>query len=61
MTQPNDGIREIEMTFDDLEQVSGGDILNRMIDQAMAALGARLLAAVHTPLGQPTPISLQMR
>jgi len=61
MTQPNNEIREIEMTFEELEQVSGGDILNRMIDQYFAALGTRLLAAVHTPLVQPTPISLHMR
>jgi hypothetical protein len=59
MTELNNEI--VEMTFEELEQVSGGDILNRMIDQAMAALGARLLAAVHTPLGTPTPISLHMR
>jgi len=41
------------MTFEELEQVSGGDLLNRMIDQTMAALGARLLAAVHTPVVPP--------
>jgi diphthamide synthase (EF-2-diphthine--ammonia ligase) len=61
MPQLNNQIGEIEMTFDELEQVSGGDILNRMIDQYMAALGARLLADVHAPLVQPTPISLHMR
>ena len=49
------------MTFEELEQISGGDMLNTMIDKAMAALGARLLAAVHTPLVPPTPISLHMR
>jgi hypothetical protein len=32
-----------------------------MIDQAMSAPGARLLAAVHTPIGQGEPISLHMR
>jgi bacteriocin-like protein len=57
MTQLNDESRE--MTFDELEQISGGDLLNRMIDQAMAALGASLLAAVHTPI--VPPISLHMR
>ena len=59
MTELNNEIRE--MAFEELEQVSGGDMLNRMIDQAMAALDARLLAAVHTPLVTPTPISLHMR
>jgi hypothetical protein len=51
----------VDMKLEELEPVSGGDLLNRMIDQAMAALGARLLAAVHTPIGQPDPISLHMR
>ena len=57
MTKPNRETRE--MTFEELEQVSGGDLLNKMIDQAMAALGARLLAAVHTPI--VPPINLHMR
>jgi hypothetical protein len=57
MTELNNEIRE--MAIEELEQVSGGDLLNRMIDQAMAALGARLLAAVHTPI--VPPISLHMR
>jgi bacteriocin-like protein len=51
MTKLNNETRE--MTFEELEQVSGGDLLNRMIDQTMAALGARLLAAVHTPVVPP--------
>ena len=59
MTELNNEIRQ--MTFEELEQVSGGDMLNRLIDQTMAALGARLLAAVHTPLVPSTPISLHMR
>jgi bacteriocin-like protein len=45
-----------ELSLEELEQVSGGDILNMAIDVAeksMAALGARLLAAVHTPVTQP--------
>ena len=48
-----------EMSFDDLEQVSGGrSMLDMIVDQYLAALGARLLAAVHTP----TPgMSLHMR
>jgi len=49
------------MAFEELEQVSGGDMLNKIIDQTMAALGARLLAAVRTPVVTPTPISLHMR
>lgn len=59
MTKLNNENRE--MAFDELEQVSGGDLLNTMIDKAMTALGARLLDAVHKPLVQPTPISLHMR
>jgi len=55
----NDEIREL--TFEELEQVSGGSILNSMIDKAVAALGARLLGAVHTPLVSPPTISLHMR
>jgi bacteriocin-like protein len=46
-----------ELSFDELEQVSGGDLLNRAIDaaeKAIAGLGARLLAAVHTPIVPPT-------
>ena len=57
MTELNNEIRE--MTFEEL--VSGGDMLNKIIDQTMAALGARLLAAVRTPVVTPTPISLHMR
>jgi len=59
MTELNNEIRE--MTFEELEQVSSGDMLNKIIDQTMAALGARLLAAVRTPVVTPTPISLHMR
>jgi len=59
MTELNNEIRE--MTLEELEQVSGGDMLNKIIDQTMAALGARLLAAVRTPVVTPTPISLHMR
>jgi len=46
MTEPNNNeIRE--MTFDELEQVSGGSILNRIIAAYEAALGARLMDAIH--------------
>ena len=53
MTQPNDEIREIEMTFDELEQVSGGDMLGMAIDAAekyMNGLFGRLINAVHQPV-----------
>jgi lactobin A/cerein 7B family class IIb bacteriocin len=55
----NDEVRE--MTVEELEQVNGGSILNTMIDKAWAALGARLLAAVHTPIVSPPTMSLHMR
>jgi bacteriocin-like protein len=45
-----------ELSLDELEQVSGGDMLNMAINAAeksMEALGARLVAAVHTPVTQP--------
>ena len=50
-----------EMKLDELEQVSGGSLLNRMLDLAMAALGARLIADLHTPLVPPKTMSLHMR
>ena len=36
-----------ELAFDELEQVRGGSILNRIIDAYEAALGARLMDAIH--------------
>ncbi len=45
-----------ELSIDELEQVSGGDMLNMAIDAAekyMAGLGARLINAVHQPVTQP--------
>jgi bacteriocin-like protein len=56
MTELNNEIREL--TFDELEQVSGGNIINRIVEQYLAALGARLLDAVHTPRPK---MSLHMR
>ena len=50
-----------EMTFDDLEQVSGGSIIDRIVDQYLAALGARLMDAVHQPLVSKPTMSLHMR
>ena len=51
----NNEIRE--MTFDELEQVNGGSILNRIIAAYEAALGARLMDAIHPR----ATMSLQMR
>ena len=50
-----------EMALEELEQVSGGSLLNRMIDKAVAALGARLLDAVRQPIVTPAPMTLHMR
>jgi len=36
-------------------------VLNTKIDKAEAALGARLLAAVHQPIVQPQQIDMHMR
>lgn len=47
----NDEIREL--SIEDIEQVSGGDLLNTMIDKAMANIGAALLNAVHQPVTPP--------
>lgn len=59
MTKLNNEARE--MAFEELEQVSGGSLLNRMLDKAAAALGARLLDAVRQPLVTPAPMTLHMR
>jgi hypothetical protein len=56
MTELNNEIREL--TFDELERVSGGNIINRIVEQYLAAVGARLLDAVHTPRPK---MSLHMR
>ncbi len=47
----NDEIRELSL--EEIEQVSGGDLLNRMIDKAIASIGANLLNAVHQPVTPP--------
>ena len=43
MTELNNEI--CEMSFEQLEQVSGGAILDRIVDAYLKALGARLLDA----------------
>lgn len=50
-----------ELSFDELEQVSGGAILDRIVDAYLKALGARLLDAVHQPLVSPPKMTLHMR
>jgi bacteriocin-like protein len=59
MTERNNEISE--MNFDELEQVSGGSIIDRIVDAYLAALGARLLDAVHQPLVSPPKMTLHMR
>jgi bacteriocin-like protein len=46
----NNDIREL--SFEELKQVSGGDVLNMAIDayeKQLAAVGANLMAAIHQP------------
>ena len=50
-----------ELSFDELAQVSGGAILDRIVDAYLKALGARLLDAVHQPLVSPPKMTLHMR
>lgn len=59
MAELNHEIRE--MTVDELEQVSGGSIINWIVDQYLAAVGARLIDAVHQPLVSKPTMSLHIR
>jgi hypothetical protein len=62
MTEFNHEIRE--MTFDELEGVSGGDMLGMAINAAenyMNGLFGRLIDAVHQPITSSPTISLHMR
>ena len=59
MTELNN--ENCEMTPDELDHVSGGSIINWIVDQYMAALGARLMDAVHKPLVSPPKMTLHMR
>jgi len=54
----NSEIREAEMTIEQLDQVSGGDMLGMAINAAekyMNGLLGRLINAVHQPLTTPSP------
>jgi hypothetical protein len=53
----NNEIRETEMTIEQLDQVSGGDMLGMAINVAekyMNGLFGRLINAVHQPLSTHT-------
>lgn len=47
-----------ELSFDELEQVSGGSIINRIVDAYLAAVGKNLMDAIHPPKPK---MSMQMR
>ncbi|MBN8986691.1 MAG: bacteriocin [Rhizobiales bacterium] len=56
MTELNNEIREL--TVDELEQVSGGSIMDRIVDAYLAAVGKNLMDAIHPP---KPGMSLHMR
>ncbi|CAN7342253.1 bacteriocin [Bradyrhizobium sp. LjRoot220] len=47
-----------ELSFDELEQVSGGNIINRIVEAYLAAVGKNLMDAIHPPKPK---MSMQMR
>jgi hypothetical protein len=55
-TQP----RKPRNTFDELEQVSGGSIIDRIVDAYLVAVGKNLMDAIHPPAPKQT-MSLHMR
>jgi bacteriocin-like protein len=55
---------EAEMSIEELDQVSGGDMLGMAIDAAenyMNGLFGRLINAVHQPITSSPSMSLHMR
>jgi bacteriocin-like protein len=58
MTELNHEIREI--TLNELEQISGGSIIDRIVDAYLAAVGKNLMDAIHPPAPKQT-MSLHMR
>ena len=61
MTELNNEIRE--MSFDELEQVSGGTIMDIIVNAylaAQAAVGKNLMDAIHPPAPKQT-MSMHMR
>jgi len=49
-----------EMSFDELDHVSGGSIIDRIVDAYLAAVGKNLMDAIHPPAPTQT-MSLHMR
>jgi hypothetical protein len=59
MTERNNEIGEI--TFDQLEQVSGGrGVIDIIVDAYLAAVGKNLMDAIHPPAPKQT-MSMHMR
>ena len=59
MTQLNNEIRV--MSFDELEQVSGGrGVIDIIVDAYLAAVGKNLMDAIHPP-GPKRTMSMHMR
>ena len=57
MTQLNNEIRE--MSFDELDQASGGrGVIDIIVDAYLAAVGKNLMDAIHPPKPK---MSMQMR
>ena len=59
MTELNNEIGEL--SFDQLEQVSGGrGVIDIIVDAYLAAVGKNLMDAIHPPSPKPT-MSMHMR
>jgi hypothetical protein len=59
MTELNNEIGEL--SFDQLEQVSGGrGVIDIIVDAYLAAVGKNLMDAIHPPAPKPT-MSMHMR
>jgi hypothetical protein len=58
MTELNN--EAFEMSFDELDQVSGGNIINRIVEAYLAAVGKNLMDAIHPPAPKQT-MTLHMR
>ena len=56
MTELNNEI--CELSFDELEQVSGGTIMDIIVNAYLAAVGKNLMDAIHPPAPK---MSLHMR
>ena len=58
MTELNN--ETFEMSFDELDQVSGGTIMDIIVKAYMAVVGKNLMDAIHPPTPKPT-MSMHMR